>query len=198
MYRIRIPLFILILLATWGCGPDDPELSRWQQQQVTSAQQLARGHSAAAETLVKADARAREDLVRLERDLQAERTLVGRQRDALELERKALAAERRRAPALEALFRWLGIAILCALPLVICLQLLGGRGLARGSSELEEILIFNLAAASGPLAPERLLPAPDGEQSGREGPAPLAENQSLVTTTQTHGEPCVSHRHDQD
>lgn len=171
MNRLPTKLLILTLLATGACGPDDPELTRWQQQQVSVAQDQARAHSAAAEALVKADARTREDLVRLEREIQAERARVGQQRDALEYERKALAAERRQAPSFEALVHWIGFAILCALPLVICLFLLNQRSPEAGASELEEILIFNLTESSAPLVPRlRQLPseAPESDPQSQE------------------------------
>ncbi len=99
MHVTRILSFVILLLTIPGCLNSDPQLTAWQEQQVEHIEQQAAQNTAAAKALVEADAQARQDLTALQHDLQTERAEVGRQRDALEVERKTLAAERQRTPS---------------------------------------------------------------------------------------------------
>jgi hypothetical protein len=149
MQRLQILVITLWTLTTLGCqGKDEQQLRQWQQTQVDQLQRQAQENAAAAQELVTADARAREDLVALERDLQAERSENARQRDLLEDERKSLALERQRAPLITAAVHSAGIVLLCALPLVVCWLLLRALAKDADTNELEDLLILNLAQQS--------------------------------------------------
>ena len=139
------------MLIIAGCENDEEQLRAWQQQQVEHLGRQSEQNAAAAKALVEADANARRELVLLERDLQAERAEIGRQRDALEGERKVLALERQRAPMIAAALQGLGTTALAALPLVLCWLLLRNANGGAGSEDLENLLILNLTSKQSPL-----------------------------------------------
>ena len=160
---MRLILMLLLaglLMTTIGCAGDDPQSRAWQQQQVEHLQQQAEHNTATAKALVEADAQARQQLVALERDVQAERAEVGRQRDSIETERKSLADERQRAPLIAATVHGLGTIVLAALPLVVCWLLLRNSPATNDSEELEKLLILNLAGEERTLSGAYQLPAP--------------------------------------
>jgi hypothetical protein len=95
----------LLLLALAGCGGADDRLVKLSQRSLASQaeqnQQMAQQSTEVAKAtrqLVEADAQARQELItaqtRLESQLYAERTSLDRQQEALENERKGLAAQR--------------------------------------------------------------------------------------------------------
>ena len=152
-------LLLMILLAmTTGCGSSDEQLRAWQQQQVETLQRQAEQNTATARALVEADARSRQELLAVQRELQTERTQVGRQRDALETERQSLANQRHRDPIIAAALHGLGTVALAALPLVACLLLLRNTSGADSAGELENLLILNLAGEERQLLFDLLLP----------------------------------------
>lgn len=161
MHRPKKILFATLTLATLGCqGADEEQLRHWQQAQVDQLNRQAQENSAAAQALVAADARAREEIIALERDLQAERSENSRQRDLLEDERKTLAQQRQRAPLIAAALQSAGIVLLCALPLVICWLLLRNLAGDAAGNELEDLLILNLAQQSDLIPPSHQLNSP--------------------------------------
>ena len=168
MQLLRILGLAALFLTISGCLETDPQLTAWQRQRVQHAEQQAAQSTAAAKALVEADARARQELAALERDLQTERAEVGRQRDVLEVERKDLATERQRAPIIAAAIQRVGLLVLAAMPLLICWLLLRGPHLEREATELEEILVMELAAEASPLLPANDLLSPPSQ------PAPKA------------------------
>ena len=153
MHVTRILSFVILLVTIPGCLKNDPQLTAWQEQQVEHAQQQAAENTAAARALVEADAQARQDLAALQHDLQTEHAEVGRQRDALEVERKTLAAERQRAPIIAAAIQRIGFLALAALPLLLCWLLLRAPHREPNSTELEELLILGFADEATPLSP---------------------------------------------
>jgi ABC-type transport system involved in cytochrome bd biosynthesis fused ATPase/permease subunit len=153
MHVTRILSFVILLLTIPGCLNSDPQLTAWQEQQVEHIEQQAAQNTAAAKALVEADAQARQDLTALQHDLQTERAEVGRQRDALEVERKTLAAERQRAPIIAVAIQRVGFLALAALPLLLCWLLLRAPHGDQSTTELEELLILGFADEVSPLSP---------------------------------------------
>jgi ABC-type transport system involved in cytochrome bd biosynthesis fused ATPase/permease subunit len=153
MHFSRIVSFLILFVTIPGCLKNDPQLTTWQEQQVEHIEQQAAQNTAAAKALVEADAQARQDLTALQHDLQIERAEVGRQRDALEVERKTLAAERQRAPIIAAAIQRVGFLALAVLPLLLCWLLLRAPHGDPSATELEELLILGFADEASPLAP---------------------------------------------
>jgi hypothetical protein len=161
MHRLKILPFTILILTTLGCrGANEEQLRHWQQAQVDQLNRQAQENSAAAQALVTADARAREEMIALERDLQAERSENSRQRELLEDERKTLAQQRQQAPVIAAALQSAGIVLLCALPLVVCWLLLRNLAGDVAGKELEDLLILNLAQQSDRLPPSHQLASP--------------------------------------
>jgi len=100
----RPPTMILILLAALpatGCQDDQARHRQWVQESIQRQEKQNQQTAETARRLVEADAQPRGELVALQQQLQAERTEVGRQRDALEQDRKAIAAQRHRDPIID-------------------------------------------------------------------------------------------------
>ncbi len=169
-------LFAMILLMS-GCESQiDQRLlemgQRHSQQQAEQSQQmleLQQEVAAGSRELVEADARAREELV-------AQQSGVNQQRDQLEQDRKAIAAQRYRDPLIAAVITHLGLIAICLLPLVICWQLLRQPSEPATNQELAEILLNDLVSAE----PLLLLP--------EEQPQRLATGQSQPPELLSHSE----------
>ena len=159
MSRILVLLFMTLPMIA-GCVEDDKQSRLWQQQQIEHMQQQAKDNTAAARALVEADASARQQLIALERDVQRERAELGRQRDQIELERKALASERQRAPLIAATLHGVGMLLLATLPLILCWLLLCGAHVTSDPDELESFLILSLAGDESGLSASHQLPCP--------------------------------------
>jgi hypothetical protein len=106
------------------------------QQMLELQQEVAIG----SRELVEADARARAELV-------AQQSGVNQQRDQLEQDRKAIAAQRYRDPLIAAVITHLGLIAICLLPLVLCWQLLRQPNEPATNQELTEILLNDLVSA---------------------------------------------------
>lgn len=185
-----IALTAPLLLASCG-GTTDQRLAEMAQQNV---QQQAKQNEQVAEQsrqiteatkeLVAADAKARADALRLQREiaereaasrqalqahqlkvetaLQQQRTIVDRQRDVLEQERKQIAVERHREPILAAVITTFGLLLAALLPLILCGYLLHGMRNRGDEDEAAvcELLINELADDQSPLlghTPPRVL-----------------------------------------
>jgi hypothetical protein len=134
---------------------------RHLERQAEQNRQMADLHKEVAEgtrQLVEADARAREEMVALQRNLQADQAAVGQQRDQLEGERRDLAAKRRLDPIIAAAITNLGLLAVCALPLVLCWYLLHPRVEPADAQIVAEVLLQDLVS-DRPL----LLPRPGAE-----------------------------------
>ena len=176
--RNRFVALLLTLAPAVGCDEDKrlvEQAREADERQAEQNRQIAHQNHELAEAtnrLIEADARSREELVALERDLQAERAVVGRQRDALEAERKQIASQRRHESVLAECIGGAITLLACLLPLVLCWYLLAGW---RGSSNDEaigELLTIELAGDS--LSP--LLPAPNAKTSRDEGQLTLHQD----------------------
>jgi hypothetical protein len=178
--RSRFVALILLLALIAGCNEDQrlvEQAREADERQAEQNRQIAHQNHELAEAtnkLIEADAKSREELVALERDLQAERAAVGRQRDALEAERKQIANQRRHESMLAECIGGAITLLACLLPLVLCWRLLAGwRG--GGSDEaLGELLTIELAAES----PSPLLPSPAAPSSPVDGYLPRQRGES--------------------
>ena len=114
---------ILLLLAILGCNNRDErlvELSRehaarqaeTQRQMADLQKQVAEG----SRQLVASDAKAREELTGLQRDLRSDQAEIHHGRDQLEAERREIAAQRYRDPIVAAILTDIGIVLACMLP----------------------------------------------------------------------------------
>lgn len=136
-----------------GCEePDDKvarmadENARRQAAQNQRMAELQQEVAAGSRALVEADARAREEFIALQRQVQAERAEVGRQRDELE-------AERRADPIVAAALANLGIVLACLLPLVLCWYLLRQPPRDDEDRVVSELLIREIVAEEPRLLP---------------------------------------------
>jgi len=167
----------MLLVTATGCEPSENQklaemaerhLDR-QSEQNRQMNELQREVAQGSRQLVAADAKAREEMLTLQREVQAERAEVGRQRDALETERRDLAAKRRIDPILAAAITNLGLLLACLLPLVLCWYLLQRPTEAVEDHAMMEVLLDDIIADQPRFLPRTELPAlglqePDGSQ----------------------------------
>jgi hypothetical protein len=169
--RKTVPVALLIVLAT-GCSSNEDQrlvqLAREaDQRQADQNHAMARQNEQIVEAtkqLVEADAKSRQELVSLERDMQVERADIGHERDLLEAERKELSNARQRDSLLvEVLGDGIALAA-CLLPLILAWYLLHGLRSQNSDEALGELLVMELAADnSSPLLPGPAnRPPPDG------------------------------------
>ena len=158
---------LLVLIATMSGCDEDEQLARMAEEharrQAAQSQQMAELQQEVAQgarELVEADGKAREGIVALQRDIQTERTEIGRQRDHLEEDRRQLADQRHRDPIIAATIMQAGMVIACILPLVLCWYLLHREPAQADDAVVAEVLIEDLTAES-PL----LLPSPTTRRS---------------------------------
>jgi hypothetical protein len=122
-----------------------------QNRQMTELQaDVAEG----TRQLVEADAKAREELVVLQREVQSQRAEVDQQRDQLEAERRELAASRRLDPLIAAAITNVGLLLACLLPLVLCWYLLHRRIEPANDDVVAEVLLQDLVADRPLLLPK--------------------------------------------
>ncbi len=156
-----IPITAMLMLTVIGCDHDENRrlaemaerhLDRQSEQNRRMAE-LQRAVAEGSRRLVEADAKAREEMVALQRDVQAERSEFGRQRDALEDERRGLAAKRRSDPIIAAAITNIGLLAACLLPLILCWYLLHRPVEPAGDQAVTEILLEDLVASKPLLLP---------------------------------------------
>jgi hypothetical protein len=176
MKRIHIVAFLALLLTALvvGCESNDERLVQAtreaDQRQAEQNHAMAKqNHEIAQATkqLVAADAESRKELVKMERDLQAERSAVGAQRDMLESERREIAEARQRDPLIAEALTGACMLLACVLPLLLVGYLL--YSLNRKSdddSTLVDLLAMELVTETPLLLPNE---APTG---GNRLPAP--------------------------
>jgi len=150
---VRSLAAILILTVT-GCEEEESKrlvemaekhLER-QAEQSRQMSELQRQVAEGANRLVEADAKAREEMVALQRDLQADQAAVGRQRDQLEEERRDLAAKRHVDPIVAAAITNVGLLLACVLPLALCWYLLQPRVQPADDQAVAEVLLQDLVS----------------------------------------------------
>ena len=121
------PIVVMLMLTAIGCDEEENKrlaemAERHRERQAEQSRQVTELQREVAEgsrRLVEADAQARQEMVTLQREVQAERTEVGRQRDLLEGDRRDLAAKRRLDPIIAAAITNIGLLLACLLPRAI-------------------------------------------------------------------------------
>jgi hypothetical protein len=182
---------ILVILLTpliIGCTSSDDRLVEMAREdtarQAESQRQMAELQKQVADgsrQLVEADAKARQELTTLQRDLRSDQAEIGCQRDKMEAERREIAANRFRDPIVAAVITDIGIVLACLLPLAVCVYVLwSARRAGESDSAVVELLVEELAASEPTLLPNRsslprLAPAadplPNGDPEDRGLPA---------------------------
>lgn len=157
---IVLPIITMWIVAAIGCDEDTrlAEMAeRHFERQAEQNRQMAELQHEVAEgtrQLVEADAKARGEMVALQRDLQADQSEVGRQRDQLESERRSLAARRRLDPIIAAAITNVGLLLTCLLPLVLCWYLLRSRVDSADDHVVAEVLLQDLVTDHPLLLPK--------------------------------------------
>ena len=153
------PLVVLVVaalvLAVTGCKDDENKrlaeqaernLERQAAQELRNAE-LHREVAEGTKRLVEADALARQEIVKLHRDVQSERTVIGKQRDQLESDRREFAAANKRAPIIAESIKAVGLLFACVIPLLIALQILRLSESTGGDTAAAELLIDDLVSS---------------------------------------------------
>src|SRR5580704_1896168 len=171
----------VVALITIGCSSGDArlvELSRQSADRQAEQNRLVETNNRqvleATNRLVEADAKSRTENSELHEQIEAERSGINQQRDALEQERRQIAGERIRDPIIAESIRAVAGLIAAILPLVVCLFLL--RGLFHNSDQeaLAEVLIEDLVSGQ-PLLRESAAVSLPGTGRDRRLPAEPAE-----------------------
>jgi hypothetical protein len=143
-----IPFLILV-----GCSSDDQrliDLSRQSVDRQAEQNRLVANNNQqvidATKRLVEADAQSRREHIQLHQDLQAERTGINQQRDALEQERREIAGQRNRDPIVAESIKTAAGLIVAAFPLVICLFLVRGLFHKSDDEAVADVIIEELLA----------------------------------------------------
>ncbi|REK48392.1 MAG: hypothetical protein DWQ46_02355 [Planctomycetota bacterium] len=140
---------------------------RNQAEQNRRMADLQKEVAEGARRLVEADAQARKEMVVLQRE-------VGRQRDALEAERRDLAAKRRLDPLLAAAITHIGLLLVCLLPLLLCWHLLRRPAEPTDDRAVAELLLEDLVTDRPLLLPppttRRALALRDDDDAAQNSP----------------------------
>ncbi len=153
MNRILVLAVVVVaLVALPGCSEPDGRVADMAQQvtheQAQQNQRIAEGSRAVAEgskQLVEADAKARGELIGLQRDLQQDQSAVAHERDKLEGERQAIAGQRVQESKAGAFFVGLAIIFVCLSPLVLAGMSLLGLWRSPTQEEEGQVLVEELA-----------------------------------------------------
>jgi hypothetical protein len=152
---------VVLLALAAGCDEDKrlvEQAREADERQAEQNRQIAHQNHQLAEAtnkLIEADAKSREELVALERDLQTERAAIGKQRDELEADRRQIAGQRLQESLLVECLDGTLVLLASLLPLVLCWYLLAGWRASSNDEALGELLTIELAGDS----PSPLLPA---------------------------------------
>jgi len=163
---------ILVLLAAIGCSSGDErliDLSHQSADRQAEQNRLVEANNRqvieATNRLVEADAQGRRENVELHRQIEAERSGINQQRDALEQERRQMADERNRDPIIAESIRAAAGLIAAILPLAVCVYLLRGLFHKSDDEAMAEVLIEELVAHKPLLAePEGLFLPGNGHE----------------------------------
>ena len=151
----------LILLTSIGCNSDEnarvaelatQQLER-QADQNRRMSELQQEVASGSRELVEADARSRQEMVTLQREMQTERSEIGHQRDQLEAERREIADSRIRDPIIAAAITRVAFVVVSLLPLLICWLLLQQKVEPADKNEITELLLDDLVSAEPRLVP---------------------------------------------
>jgi len=104
---------VLVFLGIPGCHEDErAQVSRSQAQVAEASRQL-----------VEADAKARGEIIAMQKDLQQGPSELDRKRDQLENDRRQYADQRSRDPIVANTILDVGMIVACLLPLALCIVL---------------------------------------------------------------------------
>ncbi len=151
---LRITL-TLILLTGASCSSDEnsrvaelatQQLERQSDQNRRMAE-LQQEVASGSRELVEADARSRQEMVTLQREIQAEQNEIGHQRDQLEAERREIADRRNRDPIIAAAITRVAMVVVSLLPLLICWLLLRQKIEPADENQITELLLEDLVSA---------------------------------------------------
>ena len=165
-------LFGPFLALLGGCASDERVVTVAREAADRQAQQSDH----LAET-VRAETQAHQEMARLQRDMQAHQAEIGRQRDALEAERREIAQQRRTESLLAPMMESFGLLLAVALVLGFCWSLLIGLH-REGEPEhtavanellLQELILQQPEALPTAASPPSIAPPPvaqDVDQTG--------------------------------
>ncbi len=123
----------------------------------------------------EADAKSRTENLALHRQIEVERADVNQQRDALEQERRQIAAERNRDPIIAESIQLAAGLIAAVLPLLVCLYLLRGLFDKPDQDALAELLVEDLVSRQPLLGNSAPLNLPETGGNPRLPAGPPAE-----------------------
>jgi len=151
----------LILLTSIGCNSDEnsrvaelatQQLERQSDQNRRMAE-LQQEVASGSRELVEADAKARQEMTAIQREIQAGQNEIGFQRDQLEAERREIADSRNRDPIIAAAITKVAFVVISLLPLLICWLLLQQKVEPADKNEITELLLDDLFSAEPRLMP---------------------------------------------
>ncbi len=151
---LLLPIAATLMLISIGCEENENTrlagmAERQLDRQANQNRQMAELHHEVAQgsrQLVESDGKARQEMVVLHREVQSERSEIGRQRDLLEGERRTLAGHRHWDPVIAAAISNCGLILACILPLVLCWYLLHRRAEPADDGAVAEVLLDDLVA----------------------------------------------------
>jgi hypothetical protein len=168
-----LPAILLICLIA-RCGSNDERLVKMatehetcQAEQNQHMADLQKQVAEGSKRLIEADAQSREKFLAMQDNLRSDQAAIGKQRDALEADRREIAAERNRDPIIAATIMEVGQYLACLLPLILASYLVYAmRHTANQDDALvAEFLVTDAVAEHplllGPPPPMPLLSAPD-------------------------------------
>lgn len=162
--------FFLVLLMCVGCDEEEQKMREWSRE-----------NSAAAQTLVEADAESRKQFTALQQSLQTERQTLADGHTALEADRKAVVAARERVPLLATALQGLAALALGSAALWVCGRLLSQMPDDAGAAELEETLILSLTGESDLLAERPVLLKPPEGMAALTAAEPVTDTAPALT-----------------
>jgi len=153
MKRPVLTTLIALLLSGCTSSPDERLLQMakdHEARQAEQSQQMARMEQELTEggkRLVEADAKAREELTSMQRELRSDQADIGHQRDQLETEHREIAVQRNRDPIIAAVIANTALILACLLPLLVCVYVLWSAGRSCDSdAAVTEILVQELVS----------------------------------------------------
>jgi hypothetical protein len=160
-----------------GCDEPPPDRTAVRLAERVTHEQAAQNKRLADATkslaqgsqqLVAAEAKARQEVISLQRDLRQDQADIGRQRDSLEAERRRIASQRLTDSTWSDTLLAVGILLACLAPLVLAGITLVGLWRAPSAEELHDVLVEHFthaapvtATVSGLSPPTTALPAPE-------------------------------------
>ncbi len=152
--QMMVLIVTVVVLVIVGCRGDENKrladqaeknLERQAAQELRNAD-LHREVAEGTKRLVESDAAAREDIIGLHRDVQSERSELGRQRDLLELDRRDVANSKNRVPVIAEAIKAVGLMIACAVPLLIAWQVLRRSDQGDENAAIAELLLEEISS----------------------------------------------------